>query len=344
MRLARPLIFTASLALLGSSLAFTSPHVKQDPEANAETQYKNITSFKGQKAKEVIPAMHFMSSALGQQCSFCHVENDFASEKKPEKATAREMIAMTKGINERDFNGRPVITCNTCHNGKAHPAGMPGGVAVRPNLRPNDAVKVDAVLASFAKASGFDSSKPTTIVLTGKTVRNEQEIGDLETKEASDGRFLDVTKGGYTQGYDGKNPWVNIGGHAMAVPRPNGDAILRYGGFFWTSAPALTETTAGKEQMNGKPYDVVRGKITGADVTAKFFFDPETHLLARIAYFDRTVLGTMGDVYDYADYKSVGGIMVPMTVTHYESISSKMVRKYTDAKTATAVDADFVMH
>ncbi len=77
------------------------------------------------------------SDGLGVACGFCHAENkdthkpDYASDEKPEKSIAREMMRMTMKINKRFFKiGRPVIgssslavTCSTCHRGAAFPEG-----------------------------------------------------------------------------------------------------------------------------------------------------------------------------------------------------------------------------
>ncbi len=75
--------------------------------------------------------------ALGVGCSFCHApgkaegELDYASDSKPEKNIAREMMRTTLGINKKFFrikhpaigSGALTVTCNTCHNGVAFPDG-----------------------------------------------------------------------------------------------------------------------------------------------------------------------------------------------------------------------------
>jgi hypothetical protein len=63
--------------------------------------------------------------SLGVECEFCHVQKDFSSDDKKEKATARQMIDMTHGINEQNFNGRTEIRCYTCHRGAQKPRSVP---------------------------------------------------------------------------------------------------------------------------------------------------------------------------------------------------------------------------
>jgi len=80
--------------------------------------------------------MHDFSVSLGVRCNHCHVKQetaagekpkmDFASDAKPEKGIAREMMKMVDGINHTymskiaEGNLEPV-TCVTCHNGHVKP-------------------------------------------------------------------------------------------------------------------------------------------------------------------------------------------------------------------------------
>lgn len=82
--------------------------------------------------------MRAYSMALGVRCGHCHVshevpgkerpEFDFASDAKPEKEIARDMMRMTAAINVSYLakikdEGRPLeqITCVTCHMGRKTP-------------------------------------------------------------------------------------------------------------------------------------------------------------------------------------------------------------------------------
>jgi hypothetical protein len=77
--------------------------------------------------------------ALGVSCGFCHATNkegdglDFASDAKPEKQIARQMLRMTLNLNRDYFKidtpamgtANIVVTCNTCHKGDTFPDGDP---------------------------------------------------------------------------------------------------------------------------------------------------------------------------------------------------------------------------
>lgn len=82
------------------------------------------------KPEEVRAAMGAYRVALGQQCTFCHVEGDFASDDKPQKLTARKMILMSREINAKFPNGGDNnVTCYTCHRGDMHPMTKPAAPA-----------------------------------------------------------------------------------------------------------------------------------------------------------------------------------------------------------------------
>jgi hypothetical protein len=78
----------------------------------------------GMGLREARRSMIEFNRALGVQCRDCHVLRDFPSDEKPLKLVAREMMKMTRDINERWFPDRdpPVVTCATCHQGRRVPA------------------------------------------------------------------------------------------------------------------------------------------------------------------------------------------------------------------------------
>jgi hypothetical protein len=86
---------------------------------------------------ELMKVMHSFESQVGVGCGFCHAADEtthhlnFASDAKPEKATARVMMHMTHDINEKYLtqindpdhadHPAPQVTCGTCHRGKSMP-------------------------------------------------------------------------------------------------------------------------------------------------------------------------------------------------------------------------------
>jgi hypothetical protein len=75
--------------------------------------------------------MQNFNEALGVQCTYCHVEGDFAADNNPKKEMARKMIGMVRLI-DTSFpssagvfpEGYHEVDCMTCHRGSAKPETM----------------------------------------------------------------------------------------------------------------------------------------------------------------------------------------------------------------------------
>ncbi len=96
------------------------------PKPNLKVLPKDISH------EELEKIMKGFNVSLGVKCNHCHAPSktnpkklDFSSDEKPEKDVARGMMRMTAKINKKYFNyveeGKTVVTCITCHNGKEHP-------------------------------------------------------------------------------------------------------------------------------------------------------------------------------------------------------------------------------
>jgi hypothetical protein len=72
--------------------------------------------------ENLIPTMRAFTVALGQKCTFCHVQGDYASDENHHKEIARLMITMAKDINGKFPDGKMHVTCYTCHRGATEPA------------------------------------------------------------------------------------------------------------------------------------------------------------------------------------------------------------------------------
>lgn len=75
----------------------------------------------------LIPTMrsYLVALGLGNNCAFCHVPPDFASDENPKKATARMMIQMVNDINAKFPDGKAHVSCYTCHRGANMPLTAP---------------------------------------------------------------------------------------------------------------------------------------------------------------------------------------------------------------------------
>jgi len=84
--------------------------------------------------EQVLATMQSIAAALGVQCNYCHVmegrggRNDMASDEKPTKKTARQMMVFARELNEKlpavvgkAGNETTRVGCMTCHRGLAIP-------------------------------------------------------------------------------------------------------------------------------------------------------------------------------------------------------------------------------
>lgn len=95
--------------------------------APAESVFKNLKVMQGMPAERVLGAMNTFSRSLGVSCRHCHVPGHWADEDKKPKEITRQMMKMTRVINEEqlakmDFGEeKPRVGCMTCHRGEVEP-------------------------------------------------------------------------------------------------------------------------------------------------------------------------------------------------------------------------------
>jgi thioredoxin reductase len=100
------------------------------------TKFTNLQVFpKDIPPPDLIKQMRQFSADLGVHCGFCHEGNEearqmnFPADGKPEKKTARVMIAMTAEINAKYLAMLPAgdakASCYTCHRGHSKPEAQP---------------------------------------------------------------------------------------------------------------------------------------------------------------------------------------------------------------------------
>jgi hypothetical protein len=121
-----------TFALLGLMLPASVSAQAPTPTVVESPNVKVLTGLYAQQFQE---EMNFMVQALGVTCNTCHVPRNFASEDKPLKLKAREMLEMTRALNKQYFpthtpkEGESVlgrVTCYTCHKGDQTPKSAVG--------------------------------------------------------------------------------------------------------------------------------------------------------------------------------------------------------------------------
>ena len=91
-------------------------------EERAEQKYKNIQLLRGIPSERLTKIMFSFKSALGVDCTYCHIKDHFEKDDKPQKQTARKMIQLVRDTKAKLGTTTSRVTCFTCHRGQTRPA------------------------------------------------------------------------------------------------------------------------------------------------------------------------------------------------------------------------------
>lgn len=328
--------FAAAIAvIIGASFGIAKAQVnaaaKVAPVASkpAEEAYKNIQVLKGTPADQVLPAMQFMSASLGVECEFCHVEHAFDKDDKKEKQVAREMIRMTNAINSDHFKGKREVTCNSCHHGVGHPAGIPAipendapvlvaghhGEVFKPSTTP------DEIISSYIKALGGTEAiqRVSTRVQSGTaTLPGGQKVPVDIYAKSPDKRVsvMHMPNGDSITAYSVTSGWLGYPG------RPTRDMSSSEGAAAALDANLHLATDFKKvfssfrvgrpETIGGHEANLLIA-IREGQPPVRFYFDKQTALLVREIRYAETPLGRNPTQIDYADYRDSNGVKIPFS-------------------------------
>jgi photosynthetic reaction center cytochrome c subunit len=311
----------------------------QTPKTKTAAEvYKNIKVLKDIPAYELIPTMEFISASLGVHCDFCHVEHHFDEDTKKPKQRAREMMTMMFAIDKDHFHGHQVVTCNTCHNGSWHPAGMPviaeaGEVQARPahpeehegRMNLASLPQPPAIVARYVEALGGANAlrKIKSRVITGTMTAFGHEVPVEIYAKAPDMRasVMKLPRGQGVTIYNGHEGWASM------MPRPphplEGSELdqARLDADFYFPLDIQQTFRSLRERPPQKVGDeeayVVLGFRSGKP-PVQLFFSKASGLLLRMVCLTQTAVGRLPQQTDYSDYREVNGVKVPFrwTVAH----------------------------
>lgn len=343
-------------ALLASPLLFVKPHRAQDSAAQvktAEQRYKNIQVLKGVPASEWQGTMSFIAASLGVNCNYCHVGGGaFEKDDKPTKQTARQMIRMVRAINDANFGGQTVVTCNTCHRGSPRPAGVPALLTDTPPPAPAPAPAaaeaslptVEEVLDKYVNALGGKAALAniTTRVVKGSRVNADGTVVPTEVYQKAPDKVLIVVtypNNSFTAAFNGAEGWSadNRGPNEMAkdlLTLTRRDAEFFYGARF---TQLYTDARVRGRQKVGEQEAYVVSAKTPEGGTEDLFFDTKTGLLIQRRVEMKTPLGSLPFQISYEDYRQVDGVMLPFAV-HWSRPGISWSRKITEVKHNVPVD------
>ena len=112
--------------------------IKGKEDLPAKEVFKNVLILGDLPAARLLRTMQGFTRSIGVACTKCHVADKWDSDEKDEKGVTRDMMKMTRAINE-DYlkkitalaDDKPNVNCNTCHRGQAKP-----GAELRPAASP----------------------------------------------------------------------------------------------------------------------------------------------------------------------------------------------------------------
>jgi photosynthetic reaction center cytochrome c subunit len=305
----------------------------------AEEQFKNIQVLKGIPADQLIPAMQFITTSLGVECEFCHVEGAFEKDDKKTKQTARKMMDMMFAINKDNFEGHREVTCYSCHRGSTNPVGTPLVMAEVPKGGGDDkkAEETTGEGAGTKEASGpsadqlFDKylqavggaaaiDKITSRVMKGTITFGDRNVPiDIFSKDP-DKRisFTHTPDGDSVTAFDGHEGWLGFPGrpvhemHGSDIDGASMDADLHFAAHLKGMFSA--GQVRGTEKVGDHDAYLVIGQREGKP-PIRLYFDEQSGLLVRLVRFGETPLGQLPTQIDYADYREAGGVKIPFRWT-----------------------------
>ena len=297
------------------------------PGQTAGQHYKNVQVLKDIPAEELIPAMDFITGALGVQCTFCHVQEGpfpqgFDKDDKKNKQTAREMMKMMLQINQASFSGRTQVTCATCHNGRERPQPYPPVVTATrvPPAPAGQPPSTSELFARYEQAIGGDAA---IAKLTSRHVVAQVTSGAggggvaVDSIYRAPDLFLQQA-GGRSAGFDGTRAWRSAASGPQVLYGMDADD-LRLAGMFGRNLQ-LSELysqaqTEGADKISGKDVYVVRAAVKGGRYTDLLYFDAGSGLLLRRTTLARTALGPTIQSTDFDNYQDVDGVKWAMDTT-----------------------------
>lgn len=340
--------FALSIGVAAQSQQSPQPPSPADMQGKTAAQYyKNIQVLKDIPASQLIPGMRYITTALGVRCDYCHVQDNFPSDDKRPKQTARQMMTMLFAINKNNFNDRPEVSCFTCHQGHEEPMGVPAlpAEATQPQFSrlAAGAPKLDAVLSKFAQAQGGQNAlnKITTREITLQVAHGDQPAMSAELYQKAPGKMyatMTTPRGSMTLGYDGKEGWTSSpeGAHPANGP----EAIM-------LATEAQINPSAAVADYKPKRL-FASAKVGSADTWVVlattpdgnqegFFFDQQSGLLIRRLIRYRTVFGALQVEADYSDYRDADGVKIPFKTVWYMN-GQTTTYTVTDVKNNVPVD------
>ena len=348
-------------------------------EKTVEQVEKNIKVLTGMPQSQLIPVMNFFAASMGRRCNFCHVNNqgqwDYASDAKPEKTSAREMIKLVMDINKTTERLKlDPVSCYTCHRGRTSPQSIPtlplplpspppnaggaGGAtpAASPQASPTATPALpsaDEIFSKYAAAVGGQAAidKLKSRVAKGTIKQANGNSFEFELSQAAPDKFyllVTTPQGTLERGFNGQVGWEKT---ARGVREVTGAELVNF-----KAGNDLFSLLKLKEQYS-RPPRVRKDKLSDSDVyivdgtttdnrRMRLYFDATSGLLLRRTTTMSTIVGIIPDQIDFTNYLEVEGLKFPFTAraATLEVGNPTSTRTFTEVKVNVPVnDSKFNM-
>ncbi|HZP31800.1 MAG TPA: c-type cytochrome [Candidatus Acidoferrales bacterium] len=342
-----PRVFLSVVAATAACLiGATAGHPQTEPAQKplmAEQYFKNVQVLRGISVKEFMDTMGFFAASLGENCTFCHVEESSGdwskyAEDNANKQMARKMILMMNAINKGYFGGQRKLTCYSCHRGGEVPRVTPNLAEQysAPVLEVPDEIteqapgapSADQVLDKYIRAVGGAQALANLKDFVGKGTYqgyDDPEKRPAEIYAKSPDERTVIVHGGNgvsTTTYDGHSGWMA----APETDQPLAVMTLTGGDLQGAKIDSSISFPAGIKQLfskwvvgfptiiNDHNVQVVQGSSPG-ETPVKFYFDQQSGLLLRVLRYTNLPVGLNPTQIDYGDYREVAGVKMPFRWT-----------------------------
>jgi hypothetical protein len=317
-------------------LVFATVFAANDCRVFAQTageKFKNVKVLTAMPAEQMGKVMNMMSASLGVNCSYCHEGTNFAKENVGHKDEARKMLTMTLGINTAHFEGKPSVSCYTCHRGNTNAASTipldstidstrDSTIATRAlPSHPASQSTVEAVLQKHIEALGgrekLESIKTRHIVAQRIEPNGQSEPEELW--QTSDGQSRMVTKYGnvvVVEVFDGKDTWKSVNDRMIDLKLDEVEQIRREALVAWgLNLESIRSMLEYKhvEQIGDRNAHLIVRKTSG-NLDERLYFDVESGLLIRRICSVPTVLGAFEYQVEYNDYQVMSDFLQPTKI------------------------------
>ena len=328
-------ILTCLLVQIGAAGQTPALQAGGEKVPMSDEVFKSVQILKGIPVDTFFESMGMFASAMGNDCTFCHVKDAYFdktafAQVTPRMQRARQMLTMMSDLNDRYFAGRTRVTCFTCHRGSQSPVSEPdlsiqyGEPYEDPNARDfpvETRVTADQLFDKYIQWTGGAQNVARLTSYVGRgtyegfdTAFEKRPVEIYAKAPNQQTLIVRLATGASTRVFDGKNGWMAGGDQPVPLliltegnlDRARLEAVAAFPAGIKSAFPRWR---VGRTAIDGNEVYIVQG-MGAAQALANFYFD-QSGMLVRLVRWTRTPVGFIPTQVDFADYRDVAGVKVP---------------------------------